>query len=1113
MVGTHGKRFSGIMSCCYAQGLHMSTDEQLSNLVTRWEDARRHGQAPTAEELCRDTPALVDDLKQCIETLTQTLVNPPPVARPAPPETRVSVAPPTLGPAPAPAHAIAVPGYEILEELGRGGMGIVFKARQVKANRVVALKMILSRAHASLEQKVRFQIEAEAIARLQHPNIVQLHEVGEHDGLPFFSLEYCDGGSLDKKTSGQPLPFREAAELIEKLARAVHYAHSRGVVHRDLKPANILLVSGGVVSGESSSPAAHDSSLTTHHPKITDFGLAKQMDAGSDVSRTGAVLGTPSYMAPEQAQGKVHAVGPPVDIHALGTILYEFLTGRPPFRGDSALDTMRRVMNDEPIPPSRLRPGTPRDLETICLKCLRKPPALRYATAEALAEDLHHYLAGEPISARRVGRLERAAMWMRRRPAIAALLILLFLVVDVAVGLITWKWRQEASAHAEAVTQRREAEDARDRAEASLYLNAIGAAEREYLGGSAERALGVLEACRPELRRWEWHYLRRVILSQVYSRPRRGSTSEGDVPPEGWNDFVRAGRASLPRLDHALSPDRTRLAWPRSDGSVMLLDTASGAETRRLKTGGGSVEDAAFSPDGKFVAAACWDHTVRVFNSATGELLWTGTGHSAPVTAVIFSPDGQQVISASRDATIKVWDATSGKAVQTLLPTNGSTTVAVSRDGTLLAAGGYRNATNVWDLKTGKIVLELAHHREPVRAVAFSDDGSVLATAGDDRTVKLFSLQKGDKFGVELTAFRGHTGSVSHLAFHPAGKFLASCSGDPTNGEIRVWDLKGWREVRYLARYPGEIVQTTFTKGKHTALTLVTGPAGSEVHVLDTIANKPLARFREDGTVIQSTGADTEGRFVALSLGRPDRPDDRFAVKVCQVADGKEVLALHYPGKIAHAIALSPDGSRLATASLDGELKVWAVPSGTETASFRLDGDSKRPPRPHQGPNSATFSVDCRRLGAVNADGTIGVWDLTTGKELQRFSGHGGRIYSLTFSPNGRLLASAADVDPHDRTDPTLKVWDVENGGEAYQLRGVMGDQRGIAFTPDGSRLASAGELGVTTLWEASTGRFVFELRDVAYPIDDIAFSPDGVFLLTGEKNGSLILWDATPAP
>jgi formylglycine-generating enzyme required for sulfatase activity/tRNA A-37 threonylcarbamoyl transferase component Bud32 len=320
----------------------------------------------------------------------------------------------TLHPEPPPP---TIPGYAIEEVLGHGGMGVVYKARQIKAHRVVALKMILKSMHASVQDQVRFQIEAEAVAHLQHPNIVQFHDLGEHDGMPYFSLEFCEGGSLDRRLkSWTPTP-TEAAVLIETLARAMHYAHLRGVVHRDLKPANILLAADGT-------------------PKITDFGLAKKLDSNSDITRSGMIMGTPAYMAPEQAEGKSHNTGPAADVYSLGAMLYELLAGRPPFKGDTILETIQQVMTDEPLPPSRLRAGTPRDLETICLKCLRKQPGQRYASAEHLADDLRSYRQGEVIAARAVGRFERAVKWSRRRPAVAALL----LVTVFGVAGIVWKY-------------------------------------------------------------------------------------------------------------------------------------------------------------------------------------------------------------------------------------------------------------------------------------------------------------------------------------------------------------------------------------------------------------------------------------------------------------------------------------------------------------------------------------------------------------------------------------------------------------------------------------------------------------------------------------------------
>ena len=308
----------------------------------------------------------------CPSSETETLAPAAPVDAEA-----VTVAPAAPPPATAAGASVAVPGYEILGELGRGGMGVVYQARQTKLNRLVALKMILAGSHAGAADLARFRTEAEAVARLQHPNIVQVYEVGEHEGMPFFSLEFCGGGSLEKKLDGTPLPPKEAAALVETLARAMQAAHEQRVIHRDLKPANVLLAEDGT-------------------PKITDFGLAKKLDEAGQ-TQTGAIMGTPSYMAPEQAGGKSGEIGPAADVYALGAILYECLTGRPPFKAATALDTLMQVVGDEPVPPPQLQPKAPRDLETICLKCLHKEARKRYESAAELADDLRRFLDGEPI--------------------------------------------------------------------------------------------------------------------------------------------------------------------------------------------------------------------------------------------------------------------------------------------------------------------------------------------------------------------------------------------------------------------------------------------------------------------------------------------------------------------------------------------------------------------------------------------------------------------------------------------------------------------------------------------------------------------------------------------
>ncbi len=325
------------------------------------------------------------------------------------------------------AAGVQVPGYEILEELGRGGMGVVYKARHIKLNRTVALKMVLAGGHAGSEDRIRFLAEAEAVAALQHANIVQVFEVGQHDSLPFMALEYVNGGSLaDKLRDGLPLP-REAAWLVEQLAQGMAAAHAKGIIHRDLKPHNVLLRRKSEIQNPKKSEkecglpgSDFGFRISDLEPKITDFGLAKKVEGGSGLTQTGAVMGTPSYMAPEQAEGKKD-VGPAADIYALGAILYECLTGRPPFRGATPLDTIMQVVADEPVAVRQLQPSCPRDLETMCLKCLRKEPGKRYGSAAALAEDLRRWQAGEPITARPVGRLERAVKWTRRNPALAAL--------------------------------------------------------------------------------------------------------------------------------------------------------------------------------------------------------------------------------------------------------------------------------------------------------------------------------------------------------------------------------------------------------------------------------------------------------------------------------------------------------------------------------------------------------------------------------------------------------------------------------------------------------------------------------------------------------------------
>jgi hypothetical protein len=452
----------------------------VGELIDRWRELRAQGQDISAEELCGDRPDLLDRLRHDLRALDAMEAFLGPGTGEADPQAAPSVdEAATIPPGPeasldaAAAPGPVVPGYEVLGELGRGGMGVVYRARHLKLNRVVALKMVLAGGHAGPDDLTRFLGEAEAVAALQHPHIVQLYEFGQHDGLPFFTLEFVPGGSLTDKLSETTLTPKEAARLVEQLAHGVHYAHGKGIVHRDLKPGNVLLAEDGT-------------------PKVTDFGLAKRLEVGTGLTASGAIMGTPTYMAPEQAGGHGKRVGPLADVYALGAILYECLTGRPPFKAATALDTILQVVSEEPASVRQLQPGAPADLETICHRCLQKEPGKRYASAEELAEDLRRFQAGEPIRARPVSAWERTWKWVRRRPAEAGLVGAVVLVVLVGLagaGVYVRYKDQQATALAQQLERRHRLDDLRAEGEKAEDAGQLTAAKESW-----DRALATLDA-------------------------------------------------------------------------------------------------------------------------------------------------------------------------------------------------------------------------------------------------------------------------------------------------------------------------------------------------------------------------------------------------------------------------------------------------------------------------------------------------------------------------------------------------------------------------------------------------------------------------------------------
>jgi tetratricopeptide (TPR) repeat protein len=520
----------------------------------------------TPEEVCSSCPELLPKVRARWEALRRVRSKLD-VLFPVSPQETAS----TPDVVPDPGGLPGVPGYDMLGELGRGGMGVVYRAWHRRLNRPVALKMLLAGVHARTAELERFLREAEAVAALHHPNIVQVYDVGDVDGRPYFTMELVEGGNLCRQIRGVPQPARQAAALVATLADAVHAAHQGGIVHRDLKPANILLTRDGT-------------------PKVTDFGLARRLEADGGLTVSGAPLGTPSYMAPEQARGEKPAIGPATDVYALGAILYELLTGRPPFRADSTTATLQQVVADEPVPPARLNPRVPRDLQTICLKCLHKEPRRRYASAQALADDLRRFDRGEPITARPVGPLERGARWVRRRPALAAALAAGVLLASALVGVALWWHGQrtalEAAAVAYAEADLSESERLRDRGEFQASAAVLRRARDrlgEFVPAELRERLATAFANLELVTRLDTIRLERALVKPsadllinpalvvtVLPRDGRGSGSEA---PSGrhYEQAFRAAGIGAPGDDPAEAAARVR-ASPVCGALVAALD-------------------------------------------------------------------------------------------------------------------------------------------------------------------------------------------------------------------------------------------------------------------------------------------------------------------------------------------------------------------------------------------------------------------------------------------------------------------------------------------------------------------------------------------------------------
>jgi WD40 repeat protein/serine/threonine protein kinase len=967
-----------------------------------------------------------------------------------------------------------VPGYEVLGELGRGGMGVVYKARQVRLRRLVALKMILAGAHAGADDLERFKVEAEAVARLQHPNIIQIHEVGEHNGLPYFSLEFCAGGSLAARLNGRPLPSAEAAQLIETLARAMHTAHQQQVIHRDLKPANILLTADG-------------------RPKITDFGLAKKLDEGGR-THTGEVMGTPSYMAPEQARGRAGEVGPHTDVYSLGAILYELLTGRAPFRASTPMETLHQVLTDDPVSPSRLQPRTPRDLVTVTLKCLQKEPRKRYGSALELAEDLERFRTGRSIRARPVGVVERSVKWARARPAVAGLIATVVAVTVVAFVVVSWELGLTEDA-------RRRTVAALDDREKQLYFNHVSLAEREWRTNHVARVEDLLERCPEALRHWEWRYLHHLC--------RHGAA------------LTLAGRDSV-----AFSPSGRRLAV--ADGKdVHVRDAGSGTDVLVLPGHTGRVRAVAFGTEDQ-VASASLDGTVRVWDlgrpgqepvvcpdhtdgaalvalsrdgarlasveegssrvllrdARTGELRRIVDCPAAAVTSLAFAPDGAELFAAGEDGAVYRWQTETGKELPALRGHGRAVTgVAVCVERALIASSSEDETVILWDRRTGQPVRTLLQDRRPVSAVAFSPDGSRVASAAGDflqpSDVTVWNVDTGRPEHV----YRGHRGVVHGLAFQPHGSRLASADEDG----VLVWDSNTDGEARVLACAQGPLDAVAVSPdGKLLA------SAGMEatVKVWEAATGREAAVLRGHAGPVAGVTFCGSGLVVTAGFDQ--------TVRVWDAATGKELRRLEGHQDKVWGVAADRGGTRVASCSADGAVKVWEAATGREVVP--LAG------HPNQA-SCVAFSPDGRLVASAGLDRVVVLWDVTTGAQVRALEGHAAAVSCLAFSPDGSRLASGGGND--DREE--IKIWEVASGRELRALSGRTGKVLGLAFSGDGHRLASAEKDHTVRIWEPDAGQELLVLPGHRSAVTSVAFGPGDRWLVSASMDGTLRIWEASP--
>ena len=1058
-----------------------------------------------------------------------------------------------------PGHQVSYVGnYELLGEIARGGMGVVYKARQTTLGRIVAVKMIITGRLATEQDVQRFQIEAKAAAGLQHPNIVSIHEVGQHEGWHYFSMDYVEGRNLSVILHQDLIPPKRAATYVKQVADAIHYAHQEGILHRDLKPSNILID-------------------TQDQIRITDFGLALRIEGGSELTRTGQIMGTPGYMPPEQAQGIRSLIGPSSDVYALGAVLYECLTGRAPFRAGSVVETIQQVIHVEAPSPRLLNPAIPRDLETICLKCLEKEPHKRYGTARLLAEDLSRFLRREPIQARPISRPARAWRWCRRNSAVASLMATVAICLIAGTGVSSYfavvaghraqaeafyrkraddksvealnaksiaeKQKQlatekaaeavqrktEAEANAtladqhriEAEKQGRVANTERDHARKSelfarrmLYASQINLAHQAWQMGHVTRVLDLLESQRPasdqeDLRTFEWYYLWRLCHS-AHRNTLLGHTG---------------GVVAL-----AVSPDGTKLASGSSDSTVMIWDLSSGQELIALKGHRGWVFCAVFSPDGKTLATGDGASQVRLWDVATWQYR-TITSGCGQIRSLAFTPDGQTLaagtsVSLTDDGGIvRLWSTPDSKEIATLKCDAACViSVAISADGTKLAsssAWGEPNKTRLWDLNAKP--PQSIHEWEGASSVTFSPDGKTLAMSAVSwiaGQVRIMDVATGNQIAV----YQAPATTIAPVAFSPDGKILALGCQDRT---VRLWESATGRT--WTMSHLHDVTAVTFTPDGETVVSASHDKTiklwsvrqkSDELTIHGHQAGKGGIAYSPDGKILAyaavgqtirlcdpatgETQATLHGNGDALSWVNFSNDSQRLAagapyasMKVWNITTRQELATINIPQPGAYSLALSPDGKTLMdSAATVGEVQFWDVASQLMRKTFR--------PLARGDYGAVAYSPDGKYVVTADKTGWVDIWDAETlVRKLRCDATKGNWIWALAFSPDGKVLVTGGEYG-------FLWTWDTTTGKLLATFRGHTAKITDVAFFPDGKTIASACDDGTVKLWDAPTGQERLTLLGHSDRVVSVAVAPDGKTLATGSNDGTMRLWRAS---